>query len=241
MLKHTLGYIYALFTFLLFTSTSVWAETDLTCANTVQDSLTAPWACPKLYGNETKMTAILSDVDVESAKYTCEYRYADSAQMATACTYLSKTYKDSLAKTREKIRKDLVEAITNDRYGNILDFNSDYYADTLGASAFSITGLNAEMPALYRTLLAEKKLVKNIHGRIKNIIFNGSNGKIFGQSDGLKKYINIVEEANGRVAELYQYLDPNGRTKIQNPMDALKQSYKSLLSLILLKEEQTEI
>jgi hypothetical protein len=73
--------------------------TDLSCEVASQPSTASPfpanilWKCPTIAaGTPGKLNATLSDVDLLSGNYTCDYYYVDTGKLATTCQYISTHY-----------------------------------------------------------------------------------------------------------------------------------------------------
>jgi len=88
-----------------------WAANDLACETFEQkNDLENPWVCPEL---DSKLDTVLSDVNVESGEYVCEYYYPTAGALATSCSYLSKTYKEALNTKLNSLHKSIVKGITD--------------------------------------------------------------------------------------------------------------------------------
>jgi len=108
--QHIAKYIYILLTFLLFVGTPSLAATGIACKDRKQNNaLNLRWKCPSLAN--TKLDATLSDLSIKTGHYTCEYRYKDTQQVATVCTYTNISYKTELDKELKAKRNEIVKII----------------------------------------------------------------------------------------------------------------------------------
>ena len=109
-MQHLFKIIYLSITLILFIATPTWAKsTDLACEDVNRSNpINERWKCPDL---GSALDATLSDLDAKTGYYTCEYRYPDTQQVATVCTYLSTEYKSELNATLADVHKELVNSI----------------------------------------------------------------------------------------------------------------------------------
>jgi len=162
--QHIVKYIYILFTFLLYIGTPTWAATDLVCELTEQNNgKEERWKCPRL-SNGANIGATLSDLDVETGMYTCEYRYLDTQELATTCTYFSKKYKEVLDKKLSKVHSDVIDIITKGTKS--ITLLNDFFKDTIGTKHL----LSFRVDQKY---LDEEDLLRNLQTDIMNGLKNG--------------------------------------------------------------------
>jgi len=223
--RHTLKYIYLLFTLFFLVVRPVWAATSLTCLPMEQDNTTlgARWVCPELDTANNTLNAVLSDVDVETGKYTCEYHYIDSGSVATSCTYLSTDYKDKVDTKREAVRENVAGAIEKKdiRFdANIIN----YYKDIIGDNVYTIHNNNVPQ-IVYDRILNSEANVSALMDRIEEII--GLPGSVSANKapKTLKEYFVDLNKSKGRLVELYDYLGGALPTNVNNPQQDLDDSY----------------
>ena len=228
-MQHIIRYITILFTIVLFVQMPAWAETDLKCATQNQDNSDpkAPWVCPLLPYNDTEMNAVLSDVDVETGRYTCEYQYATSGVVATSCDYVSEGYKTHLKATRDTIKQSIKGAIDGSGGSAVAAFDSAYYSGIIGTLGIELPLQAAtEMKALAGLWEDEKELRDKLHARIQKII-SGVPEAGAKKPQNLREYIQAITKSNGQVVNLHtSYLDDMDTTQVKDPKDALNDSYK---------------
>ena len=97
-------YIYIFF---LFVTPLFSAPIDLSCENYEQPTNKyKPWTCPQIdVGNRVHM--VLSNVNVKTGEYDCEYRLNDTKAMASNCHYLSLGYKTAIERKYDQVTQNL--------------------------------------------------------------------------------------------------------------------------------------
>ena len=215
LVQHIVKYIYILFTFLLFIGTPSWAATDLACPTTQQNNSIPQgrWSCPTLTG--ANLDATLSDLDVETGHYTCEYRYPDTQQIATVCTYVSVGYKKALDKELAEIKSAIVGIITNGG-GPLKQFVPNFYTNTIGDYHLSEF---ATEPAYMK----QDVLIDRLHGEISYALNNNNNKP--NSPDDLHEFYN---KAAGIAAT--GYLSDLSLTIGRQPKDELAKSYDAFVA-----------
>jgi len=202
---YILKYFSILFTFTFLFLTSAGASTDLGCADIDQNNTMSNerWKCPSITEN---VEAILSDVDVETGTYTCEYRYIDTQEVATTCTYNSLDYKEKLEHELDSVHDEVVGIITGTNNNDLRAFSDkddidNFHRLTIG-SAF--VEAFADDPQFSQ----EENLIHELHTDINDALGEG----------GLYKFFQAATDAGN-------YLYKLNETNITDPLIQLQKSY----------------
>ncbi len=207
-MRHILHYIYILVILILLSTNAIYAKADLTCPGIEQKSNAAwEWNCPEMNGT-VKFDTTLSDLDVGSGAYTCEYRYPDTQQVATVCSYVSKEYREDLNNTLDTAHKTLVNMIKSG--------TGDVDRSTFAEGATNQLAQNLENFASDPQYIKELDQENNLYAYINKGFTDGN--------ESLSGYFQDINNQSGG------YLYKLHKTKNQNhPNDALAKSYSKFV------------
>ena len=196
------------------------AATNLGCQDINQTNpIEGNWKCPGL-GNGVNLDATLSDLDVETGYYTCEYRYPDTQDIATVCTYISIDYKEELDKELASIQKELISIITKKSPSstNLKKFSPNFHSSTIGST--HLDAFKKDPKNIY-----EDKQISKLHAEITNALSDGVIQEKKMPNDLNEFYNRANAEKNGAKGYLYNL----ELTNVTNPKEELKNSYKTFV------------
>ena len=171
------------------------------------NSKEAPWSCPSIADTPANdaLNAQLTDVNLETGMYTCQYSYKDTHQVATSCTYSAETYKAELKDKLNLVRDNVVNAIVHDNV-DIYNFNDDYHIITLGD--YSEVSLSLHIQEKFKYDLNK---IDDLHTKV--------NAHISGKLREFYKEATVADN----------YLVGLNLTNVDDPNQALAESYAAFV------------